>query len=196
MCSFASHLPAARPRPRIVAVDASAEELALNHDVDETRVADISGGLPFGDGEVDMITSRAVLEHVPDLDAFFAHSARVLAPGGRTVHLMASRYALFALVARLLPFGPLKALLHRVYPATQDVIEFPVFYDRCYASAIEESLARHGFREVRIELSYSQSDYFAAFFPAFLLCLLYEAVLRGFRLRDLAAYTLVIAEKP
>jgi ubiquinone/menaquinone biosynthesis C-methylase UbiE len=194
-CSFVHRLPARASRGRIVAVDISPEELASNRDVDETRVADIVHGLPFEDGQVQLIASRAVLEHVPDVDAFFGHAARVLAPGGLAIHLIPSRYSLFAIAARLLPFGPTKALLHRLYPSTKEVIEFPVFYDRCYPSGIEESLERHGFQDVRIEVSYNQAGYFGAFFPAYLLCLLYESIVRRLGLRNLAAYMLVVAER-
>jgi ubiquinone/menaquinone biosynthesis C-methylase UbiE len=178
-----------------VAVDVAPEELASNRDVDETRVADIVHGLPFEDGQVQLIASRTALEHVPDVDAFFRHAARVLAPEGLTIHLIPSRFSLFAIAARLLPFGPTKAVLHRLYPGTTDVVEFPVFYDRCYPSGIEESLERHGFRDVRVEVTFNQTDYFAAFFPAYLLCLLYEHVVRRLGLRNLAAYMLVIGER-
>ncbi len=127
-CSYAHLLPA--ERARLVAVDVSAEELALNEEADEMRVADITRGLPFEDGELAFLSSRAVMEHLPDVGSFVGHAHRVLAPGGRTIHLFPGRYALFALAARLLPFDPLKWLLHRVYPHTHEVVEFPVFYDR------------------------------------------------------------------
>jgi ubiquinone/menaquinone biosynthesis C-methylase UbiE len=194
-CSFVHRLPAGASRARIVAVDVAPEELTSNRDVDETRVADIVHGLPFDDGQVQLIVSRTALEHVSDVDAFFRHAARVLAPGALTIHLVPSRFSLFAIAARLLPFGPTKAALHRLYPGTTEVTEFPVFYDRCYPSGIEESLKRQGFRDVRIEVTYNQTDYFAAFFPAYLLCLLYESIVRRLGLRNLAAYMLVIAER-
>jgi ubiquinone/menaquinone biosynthesis C-methylase UbiE len=194
-CSFVHRLPARASRARVVAVDVSPEELAANRDVDETRVADIAHGLPFEDGQVQLIASRTVLEHVPDVDAFFRQAARVLAPGGLSIHLIPSRYSLFAIAARLLPFGPTKGLLHRLYPQTKEVIEFPVFYNRCFPAGIEDSLERQGFQAVRIEVSYNQTDYFAAFFPAYLLCLLYESIVRRLGLRNLAAYMLVVAER-
>lgn len=63
-CSYAHLLPAA-PRARLVAVDVDPEELALNREVDETRVADITRGLPFGEGELRLLTSRAVWSTCP-----------------------------------------------------------------------------------------------------------------------------------
>jgi malonyl-CoA O-methyltransferase len=40
--------------------------------------------LPFG-AEFDVVVSGLVLEHIRDLDAFFAEIRRVLVPGGRAV---------------------------------------------------------------------------------------------------------------
>lgn len=52
------------PPLRLIAVDVSAEELAMNRDVAETCVADISQGLPFADTSADLALSRALLEHI------------------------------------------------------------------------------------------------------------------------------------
>lgn len=192
-CSYAQLLPA--ERARLVAVDASADELALNREADETREADITRGLPFADGELGFLSSRAVMEHLPDVDGFVRQAHRVLAPGGRMIHLFPGRYALFALAARLLPFDPLKALLHRVYPHTHEVVEFPVFYDCCQPGAFEALLRRQGFDEIEVRVSFNQTDYASALLPAFVLVALYELAVRALGLRDLAAYVLVTASR-
>jgi SAM-dependent methyltransferase len=44
--------------------------------------------LPFGDGTFDVVFSSNVLEHVHPLDGLLRETARVLAPGGRCVHLL------------------------------------------------------------------------------------------------------------
>jgi SAM-dependent methyltransferase len=193
-CSYAHLLPPG-PRARLVAVDVSDDELALNTEADETRQADITRGLPFDDRELSFLSSRAVMEHLPDVEGFLRHAHRVLAPGGRTIHLFPGRYALFALAARVLPFDPLKALLHRVYPHTHEVVEFPVFYDRCQPGAFEALLGEQGFDEIEVRVSFNQTDYAAALLPAFVLVALYEAVVRALGLRDLAAYVLVTARR-
>jgi SAM-dependent methyltransferase len=173
----------------------SGAELAQNEEADETRVADISRGLPFEDGELAFLSSRAVMEHVPDVGAFVSHAHRVLAPGGQMIHLFPGRHALFALAARLLPFDPLKALLHRVYPHTHDVVEFDVFYDRTTAGGFERLLRERGFTNIEVHVSFNQTDYAAALFPAFVLVAAYELVVRALRLRNLAAYVLVTATR-
>ena len=178
-----------------MAVDASAEELALNEEADETRVADITRGLPFEDCELVFLSSRAVMEHLPDVGSFVAHAHRVLAPGGRTIHLFPGRYALFALAARLLPFDPLKVLLHRVYRHTHEVVEFEAYYDRTYPGAFERLLRDQGFSEIEVRVSFNQIDYAAALLPAFVLVALYDLAVRALGLGDLAAYVLVSARR-
>ena len=44
--------------------------------------------LGFGDGEVDLCCSSTFLEHVPDVDAVIAETARVTKRGGRGVHII------------------------------------------------------------------------------------------------------------
>lgn len=180
-------------RVRLVAVDVSAGELALNGDVSETRVADVAAGLPMPDGSVDLILSRALLEHVQGVPAAIGHMARVLKPGGVALHLVPGRYSLFGLAARVLPFGPLVRLVHLVMPWTREQVEFPVVYDHCYPQALEREFHAAGFSRVESWVTWAQPGYFEAAYPAFLLHALYESATRHLRLRTLAAYTVVRA---
>jgi SAM-dependent methyltransferase len=182
-------------RVRLVAVDVSAEELALNGDVSDTRVADVAAGLPMPDGSVDLILSRALLEHVQGVPAAIGHMARVLKPGGVALHLVPCRYSLFGLAARLLPFGPLVRLVHLVMPWTRGQVEFPVVYDHCYPQALEKEFRAAGFSRVESWVTWAQPGYFEAVYPAFLLHALYESAVRHLRLRKLAAYTVVRATR-
>ena len=45
-------------------------------------------GLPFADGELDVVFSKSVLEHLHDLSGVLAECRRVLRPGGRMIHLV------------------------------------------------------------------------------------------------------------
>lgn len=191
-CSFAAAL-GGRGRPRLVAVDASPGELARNRDVDEVRVADVARGLPFADGEVDLLVSRTLLEHVHDVPRAVGNMARAIRPGGRTLHLVPCRYALFAIAARLLPFGLAKRLLHTMIPASRGVVEFEVFYDRCHPAALERTFRDAGFAEVEVECTWDQSHYAHAFFPLFLLVFAYQRLAQRAGVRRLASYAVVRA---
>jgi ubiquinone/menaquinone biosynthesis C-methylase UbiE len=182
---------------KVIGVDVSADELALNRDVDEKIVVDVDAGLPFDDGSVDVVTSNALLEHLPDVEAFIAHSARVLRPGGRWVHLFTSKFAPFAIVNQLLPPSVSVRVLDVLLPhQRQDgTIGFRAYYDRCYASALRRVLDAHGFDVVAIHPSYLQSYYFDFLVPLFLVSAGYEAVVERLDATNLAAYLLVDARR-
>jgi SAM-dependent methyltransferase len=180
-------------RLRVVAVDVSPAELALNEHVTETRVADVAAELPFPDASADLILSRALLEHVNGVPAAIGHMGRVLKPGGTALHLVPCRYSLFGMASRLLPFGPLLALTHMVMPHTRDQIEFPVVYDNCWPQAMEREFRRAGFRDVAIDVTWACPGYFEAVFPLFLLHALWELAMRRLGARRMAAYMMVRA---
>jgi SAM-dependent methyltransferase len=193
-CEYAAAVPRARG-VRAIAVDISPEELSHNRDVDETVVADVSRGLPFDEGEVDLLVSRVLLEHVDGVAAAVGHIARVLKPGGRTIHFMPGRNALFALAARFLPFGALRDLLHLSRPDTVGTVEFDVHYDHTEPVAIRRVFAQAGLSNVSVEWTAAQADYFKPLVPLYLLVILYERVIRALGLSRLAGYLVVSAER-
>jgi SAM-dependent methyltransferase len=180
-------------RVRIVGVDVSTEAMRENPDLDERRVADVVVDLPFADGEVDLLVSRSVLEHLSDVEAFVRHSARVLRPGAHSIHVFPSRYAHFALINRLIPNAWTKRVMRYVYP--KNVSGFPAFYDRCYYTAMREVFDRNGFDVVEARISYYASDYYTFFFPLFVVSMLYEIVIWSLNAKNLGATVLIVARK-
>jgi ubiquinone/menaquinone biosynthesis C-methylase UbiE len=176
-------------------VDVSAEELFLNDDADVKLVANVAEGLPFADGEVDLLVSRVVLEHVDGVPDAIAHMARVLKPGARTIHFVPGRWSTFALAARLLPFEPLLRLLHFAIPGSAGVVEFDVHYDQTDPVALERLFRAAGFREVNVSWTAAQADYFKAFLPAYVLVALYQTLVRVLGISRLAAYVVVDARR-
>jgi ubiquinone/menaquinone biosynthesis C-methylase UbiE len=191
-CSFAARITH-QQHVRVVAVDVSASELAANTAVHETRIADVAEGLPFQDAEVDLLVSRTLLEHVDGVEAAVNHIARVLRPGAQTLHLLPSRYALFAIIARATPFPLAKRILHLLIPSARGVVEFDIFYDHTYPRSLERIFVAAGFRQVEIECTWDQAAYFHAIFPVFLLVLFYQRIVEALGIRTLAAYVIVRA---
>jgi hypothetical protein len=76
------------------------------------------------------------------------------------------------------------------------IVEFPVFYDRCYWTALHDVFRNPGPEVVHAEVTYSQADYFDAFLPAYLACGAFEAVVGALGAPQLAAYVLIAATKP
>jgi len=181
-------------RIRIIAVDISPEELALNTDVAETRVADVAKQLPMPDASVDLIMSRALLEHVDGVPAAIREMARVLKPGGSALHFVPCRYSIFGTAARLLPFGPLLRLTYTLAPWFRNYsFGFKVHYDHCFPSALEREFKAAGFSDVQLEISWACDSFFVGIYPIYVLHACYEQLLRRLRIRRLAAYTIVKA---
>lgn len=193
-CVYADSVPRDRG-VRLVAVDVSEEELAANRDADETIVADVAEALPFPDAAVDLLVSRVVLEHVDGVPAAVRHMARVIKPGGRTIHFVPGRWSTFALAARILPFGPLLKLLHFAIPSSEGVVEFDVFYDQTDPVALERVFREAGFRDVRVSWTAAQADYFKPVLPLYILVAVYQTLVRVLGLRRLAAYVIVDARR-
>jgi 2-polyprenyl-6-hydroxyphenyl methylase/3-demethylubiquinone-9 3-methyltransferase len=182
-------------RVKIVAVDVSAEELALNHDVDETRLADVAREMPFGVSTVDLVTSSSVFEHLQDLEGFVRNASQMLKPGGSFIHVFSCRYAPSALLNRLLPNWLTRRILHFVIPGSEGILGFPAYYDRCYASAVRSLLDRHGLEVIELRPGYFAADYFGFFVPFFLGVASYELIAWALDAENLAAVMLVVARK-
>lgn len=193
-CPFAAEVDRSQGT-RIIAVDIAQTELDANETVDEVRVADVAAGLPFADGEVSLLVSRTLLEHVKGVPAAIGHIGRVVAPGGRTIHLIPCRNALFALAARAIPWRVAKPVVDLLVPSAKGVIEFEPYYDSCEPQTLERLFREVGFSRVQVQVCWSQADYFQAFFPVFLIVWVYQALLRRLGIRWLAAYAIVDAER-
>ena len=180
---------------RVIAFDVSKRELLGNELVDYRVVGDAGFRLPFSEESIDIITSRTVLEHVEGVRDFVHESFRVLAPEGRVIHLIPCRFAPFAVTAKLVPFHVAKSILHFLRPESKGVVEFPVYYEHCWDSRMKQMHRDAGFRSVTSKVYYYQANYFDAVFPVYVANLGYEAVIRSLRLRNLAAYAIVSAQK-
>lgn len=180
----------------IVGVDISEPELAENHDVDEKRLADGTTGLPFQAAEVDLVTSRFVLEHLVNTETFIADCARVLKPGGYSIHLFASKFALSSMLNDVLPSRASESLLDFFHPECSSVVGFEAHYDRTYPAGIASLLERHGLEVLDVRVNYYQSHYYAFFVPLFLVSAVYELILQALHLQNLAAKAMIVARKP
>jgi ubiquinone/menaquinone biosynthesis C-methylase UbiE len=193
-CPFA-HYRRPGSRVKIVALDISAEELALNHDVDETRVADVAQEMPFDDSTVDLVTSSSVLEHVKDVEGFVRNASHALKPGGAFIHVFSCRYAPSALLNRFLPNWLTRRILHFVIPGSEGILGFPAYYNRCYASAVRAMLDRNGLEVIELRAGYFAADYFGFFVPVFLGVAGYELITCALNAENLAPVLLVVARK-
>jgi ubiquinone/menaquinone biosynthesis C-methylase UbiE len=194
VCPYADRLPA-HNLSRIVGVDLSLEKMEGNDVLEEKRVADVvADGLPFADGEVDIVTSRSVLEHLSNVDRFVDESSRVLRRGGYSIHLLSGGRAHVALINRVVPEKLSRVALYTLHPTSRRAGGQPTVYDRCHYRALKDMFDRNCHDEIDIYSSFG-SDYLYFFFPFFLLESVYLITLRTLRLRDLAVSYLVVARR-
>ncbi len=180
---------------KIIAVDISEEQLKNNRDVSEKVVADVMQDMPFENEKIDLVVSRAVLEHLKNLESFIIASQRILKSGGYSIHLYPSKFAPFALFNQLLPNKLSRKLLYSLNLGSRGICGFPSFYNNCFYSATTALLKKHGFDVVDIYFSYYQSPYFGFFVPIFFLSALYEMFIQSIGAKNLCAYLLVVARK-
>jgi 2-polyprenyl-6-hydroxyphenyl methylase/3-demethylubiquinone-9 3-methyltransferase len=169
--------------------------MQVNSALDERLVADISEELPLPDRSVDLMTSRSVLEHLRDTEAFVIESARVTRVGGYAVHAFPSRFAPFAFANRLLPNRLSRRVLESLFPWARGVLGFPAFYDRCYPSAMTGLFEQAGFKVREMRVSYAQADYLSFFVPLYVLAAVYDELAGLTRVPDLAASALLVAQR-
>lgn len=189
-CFFSKYKP---PGSRIICLDISPEQLALNRDADELLVADATQEIPLPDASVDLVVSRAVMEHLDSPQAFLQHSYRVLKPGGYGIHVFPCKFAPFAMINSLLPSALSRKILFYFQPDFREKGGFPAYYRHCYYSGIKRLLHESGFQIKEIRDYHSQSVYFDFFLPFFLLSALYEIF--TLPIKNLASFLLVVARK-
>jgi SAM-dependent methyltransferase len=194
VCPYAASLPTSC-RHHIVGIDLSLENMEGNDGLDEKRVADVvAEGVPFGDGEVDIVTSRSVLEHLSNVDRFLGESARVLKPGGYSIHLLSGGRSHLALINRMLPNRLSREVLFSLHPTSRGVGGHPTAYDRCHYGALKWMLNRNGFDIVEIYANFG-SDYFYFLVPLFLFEALFLITLQFLRIKSTAVSYLIVARR-
>lgn len=184
-----------RRAAQIVAIDISEEELRRNDSADHRVVADLSRSMPLGDGEADLLVSRSVIEHLPDVEVFFAESSRVLKPGGHIVHVLPCKFAPFSVINRIIPNRVAKMLLYYFFPEWKEACGFRAYYDRCYYSGIKALAERSGFQIVQLRLRYYQSIYYKFFVPLYLVMLLYDSLVAALGIKNLSGQLFLVARK-
>ena len=100
---------------------------------------------PIADGSIDLCVSDSVLEHIPDPEAFFAESARVLRAGGYLCLRTPNRLGYVALLASLIPNRLHAAVLKKAQATRKESDVFPTLYRCNTIGRIRRMLRKYGF---------------------------------------------------
>jgi SAM-dependent methyltransferase len=189
-CDYSSKV-ARRPR-RMIGMDISASELALNDFLDDRIAADACAPQPEIEGQIDLLVSKATMEHLHDNAAFLHNAKRLLKPGGTMVLLFTNRYAPFAFINRMLPEKASALLLAKLAPTWAGQVGFEAHYDRTNYSAYRRLLEEAGFKKIDIQPGYFSSAYFRFFVPIYLMSLGFDCMRYALRIKNLASYYLIV----
>ena len=179
----------------IIAVDISAGELALNQDVQDRRVGDVTKYIPVGDRSVDVVASRFVAEHLQRTDLFIKEAYRVLRPGGFFITLFPNKRAPFTVINRVLPKKVGLQIAYALKPTAKEIGVFPAFYHLCSPDQFRNACLASGFSNVNVQVDYFQSSYFYFCLPLAAVSLCYEWMVSKLALEVLSSLVLVVATR-
>jgi SAM-dependent methyltransferase len=179
---------------KLICMDISQEQLDLNMDADIIVCADVTKEIPLPEGSVDLVVSRTVMEHLVSPKNFLKNSFTVLKTGGYAIHFFPCKLALFSIINQMLPKSIGRKILFSLKPDAREGSGFPAFYRQCYYSGIKRLLLNCGFEIKDIRHYHYQSSYFYFFLPLYLLSVFYWILTS--RVKNLAAYLIIVAQKP
>jgi ubiquinone/menaquinone biosynthesis C-methylase UbiE len=154
------------------------------------------GAMPIGDGSIDVVMARSVMEHVTDPELVYAEIYRVLKPGGRFIFLTANLWDYVSIVASLVP--------NRFHPWIVSKTEgrderdvFPVAYRTNTRGAIEKWAKQAGFEIASLRYLGQYPSYFMFNGFLFLMATGYEKLIsRISALNFLQGWILATQRKP
>lgn len=179
----------------IYALDISDEELAANTGLDGKIVTDVCKKIPIPYGQVDMITSSSVCEHLKNPFDYYENASKALKKDGVFINLFPCRYAIFAMINRILPKKFAKNLLYFFLPGAKKDCGFPAYYEDLYYKKIIDDYHKAGFKIEKIYLRYLQADYYTFFIPLFLINYAWDACMKKFRCKNFCTHMMIVARK-
>lgn len=147
------------------------------------------------DIESDLIISTTLLEHVKknNLSLRVMHSS--LKEGGRMLHYIPSKFHFYSIILRVVGPKLQKLIIKYLRPHAAAVTGYPAFFDYCSPSEMRSLCEEIGFKEVKTVSYYRATDYFAFFFPLFVVVSLFENLFEFFEIEYFASGFILRATK-
>ena len=147
-----------------------------------TEVKYIKGNIASIDipgNSVDIVISRAVLEHVPDPGAVFNEVSRVLKPGGSFIFLVPNLGDYVSIISKIIPNRFHKQIVSKTEGRKMDDV-FPAYYKANTYSSIKALSQNHGFRVVEFQYLGQEPTIFKFNSLLYMLATGYEKILSRF----------------
>jgi SAM-dependent methyltransferase len=184
-----------KPDFKLIGIDVDPEELALNSSLDERIATDSCKSFGVPDGTIDLIVSRATVEHLPDTRGFLRNSQKALSTDGKMVVVFANKWAPPMVLNRMLGNRIGNALLLALVPGTKGYGGFKAHYDLCTYGAFKKAAEEEGFEIEYGYYSCYSSSYFQFFFPLHCLSILGDMLRQLTSLSILSSMSLFVLKK-
>ena len=140
--------------------------------------ADISS-IMVPSSSIDIVISRAVMEHVPDAKAVFAEISRILKPGGSFIFLTPNLWDYVSIISYLIPNRFHPYIVNKTEGRTLEDV-FPSYYKANTHGAVSKLCKGSGFsiREFQWVSQYPSSFMFSAIL--FRIAMVYEKLISRF----------------
>jgi SAM-dependent methyltransferase len=96
--------------------------------LDEARIQQINGPIPYDDATFDLVVSSWVFEHVENAEQMASELLRVTKPGGYIIARTPNKYGYVALASRLFASDKHVRLLSKIQPERKSIDVFPTVY--------------------------------------------------------------------
>lgn len=131
------------------------------------------------ENSVDLVISRAVLEHVSDPDSVFKEINRVLKPGGSFIFLAPNLGDYVSLISKIIPNKFHKQIVSKVEGRKMDDV-FPAYYKANTYSSIKKLSRKNGFEIVEFQYLGQYPAMFMFNSLLFMLATIYEKIISRF----------------
>jgi len=148
------------------------------------------------ENKYDVIFSLTLLEHVRNNTAAIGTIFRGLKAGGETHHYLPCKNHPYALCLRMVGPRFQRKLIQYLRPwAGLEETGYPTFFDHCSSKEMRRLLCQSGFENVEIKYYYRANDYFAFFFPLYLLIGVFGNICKVLNWKLFCAGMLISARK-
>ncbi len=186
----------ANPKFKLIGIDVDADELALNVSLDEAIVADVGTSLNVPDNSLDLILSRATVEHIADNKGFLINVNKALRPGGKAAFVFANKWAPPLILNRMIGNRIANKLLLALVPGTKGYGGFKAYYDQCGYSEFKRAIEAAGL-EIEYEYcSYYSSSYFQFFLPLHFLSIILDLLRQAISIKNFSSMNLFVVRRP